>query len=173
MTSEGVWWLKEPQSVDPQGLWRISLACPQAALWGTSPLVHWEHRLMSRWLRVVKGGPRCEPPHAAISSRCHSDDSWRVITSMQERGKRRPRLITVHKGRSPKQARTLFTEALGGPYLMRGRKGTSRATEVRMWWQQPQPSMSSAMVSSSSLAILRCSHARWDMWCLLQGQGLA
>lgn len=29
------------------------------------------------------------------------------------------RLLTVHKGRSPKQARNLFIEgALGGPYLM-------------------------------------------------------
>lgn len=40
-----------------------------------------------------------------------------------------PRLVNVHKEWSPKEASNSFTEgALGGPYLMSERKGTSGAT---------------------------------------------
>lgn len=45
-------------------------------------------------------------------------------------GRCQRRLITAHKGWSPKQPHNLFAEgALGGRYLMSERKGTSWATE--------------------------------------------
>ena len=44
-------------------------------------------------------------------------------------GRCQPRLITVHKGAQNRHVTCITEGALGGPYLMSERKGTSRATD--------------------------------------------